>query len=176
MFASVSPYTPYKVYLSFLERPRTAGAPHTPVVCNSTALRDSTLVARITSVSAISRAVGHPSFHRRASRARVPVTSSRPARRALPSGQGTQALCLQVLVWATTSTAAAPLPPLRCKRVAAGKLCGAAVMSCHAICGTSLPSRLRTVESTVHNTYFDYFSSPTLSYYSVLRLAASFVL
>ena len=65
---------------------------------------------------------------------------------------------VQVLVWATTSTAAAPLPPLRCKRVAAGKLCGAAVMSCHAICGTSLPSRLRTVESTVHNTYFDYFS------------------
>ena len=53
---------------------------------------------------------------------------------------------------------------------------GPAVMSCHTFCDLNLPSKLRTVESTVHNTYFDYFSSPTLSYYSVLRLAASFVL
>ena len=83
----------------------------------------------------------------------------RPARRALPSGQGTQASCLLVLVWATTSTAAAPLSSQRCGRVAAGKLCGAADMSCpHTFDDLNLPSRLRTVESTVHNTYFDYFS------------------
>ena len=53
---------------------------------------------------------------------------------------------------------------------------GPAVMSCHTFCDLNLPSKLRTVESTVHNTYFDYFSLPTLSFYSVLRLAASFVL
>ena len=35
---------------------------------------------------------------------------------------------------------------------------GPAVMSCHTFCDLNLPSKLRTVESTVHNTYFGYFS------------------